>query len=167
MSDIQKLLSAAIMPQAGHDKPRALWNEDERYDGRPKTATIQVLTIRSHELPELVTIPNELRAMQGIVGGTICCFQTGVAGTIGVCHDEGLLLQFPPCRFVPATKSLIFGPIFFAGDGVYMHSLSAPQLENLLEVFGPELTRAQIFEAIRAQEEMAAWIEEENAKLNA
>ncbi len=96
-------------------KPREQWDEDEVYDGRPKTREIDVLVFAPATRPALVTIPNTLSAMQGIVGGTITCFQTGIEGTIGVCHDEGILLGFTPCRYIEKTGALIFGPFFIAG----------------------------------------------------
>ncbi len=142
-------------------KPRSEWDEDERWDGRPKTATIQILVVAPNTAPEVVTIANTLAAMQGIVGGTICTFQTGIEGTIGVCHDEGILLQFPPCRYVPATQALIFGTFFIAGDGVNMHSLTPAQIQAAECLFGPFLTISQIFQAMRAHDEAMEWIEEQ------
>jgi len=63
-------------------EPGVLWaaDEDEVYDGRPKTAEIDILVFAPATRPALVTIPNTLRAMQGIVGGHITCFQTGIEG---------------------------------------------------------------------------------------
>ena len=138
-----------LAPQPGHDLPRSAWDEDERCDRRPQTATIQVLLVRPDERPDLVTIPNELSAMQGLVGGTITTFDTGVPGTIGVANDEALLLRMPPNRFVPATGALIFGPLFLAGDGVNFHSLSAGELRDALAVFASPLTREQVQLALR------------------
>ena len=145
-------------------KPREEWDEDEQFDGRPKTDQIEILVVRPIVQPELLTITNCLGAMRAIVGGTITCFQTGIEGTIGVCHDEGILLGFPPCRFIEATGALIFGTFFLAGDGVNMHSLTLPQIAECLRVFGPRLTGAQIFEALRREDETVRMIDEWNAE---
>lgn len=145
-------------------KPRCEWDEDEIYDGRPKTAEIEILVVQPVAPPELLTIPNSLRAMQRIVGGTITCFQTGIPGTIGVCHDEGILLGFPPCRYVEKTGALIFGTFFLSGDGVNMHSLTLPQIAQCLDVFGPRLTGAQIFAALKREAESIRMIEEWNGR---
>ena len=102
--------------------------------------------------------------MQGVVGGTITCFQTGIEGTIGVCHDEGILLGFTPYRYIEATGALIFGPFFIAGDGVNMHSLTKSQQDEVTRVLGPFLTVDQVFEAMRREDETLRMIEEWNAQ---
>ena len=145
-------------------KPREQWDEDEIYDGRPKTDEIDILVFAPVTRPALVTIPNQLSAMQGIVGGTITCFQTGIEGTIGVCHDEGILLGFTPCRFIKETGALIFGPFFVAGDGVNMHSLTPQQMAETTRVLGPFLTMDQVFEAMRREDETLRMIEEWNQR---
>ena len=145
-------------------KPREQWDEDEQFDGRPKAGQIEILVVRPLVLPELLTIDNRLDAMQAIVGGTITSFQTGIEGTVGICHDEGILLGFPPCRFVEKTGALIFGTFFLAGDGVNMHSLTRPQIAECVRVFGPNLTGAQIFEALRREDETARMIDRWNAE---
>lgn len=143
-------------------KPRDQWNEDEIFDGRPKTDEIEILFFVPGLPPVAITIPNTLRAMQRLIGGTITCFQTGISGTIGVCHDEGLLLGFPPCRFIEKTGALIFGAFFIAGDGVNMHSLTPEQSAETVRVLGPLLTLAQVHEALRREEETLKMIEEWN-----
>ena len=143
-------------------KPREQWDEDEVYDGRPKTAEIEILVFAPATRPALVTIPNTLRAMQGVVGGTITCFQTGIEGTIGVCHDEGILLGFTPCRYIEATGALIFGPFFIAGDGVNMHSLTKEQQDEVTQKLGPLLTMSQVFRAMERERETMRQIEEWN-----
>ena len=145
-------------------KSREQWDEDEQYDGRPKSDQIEILVVRPIVAPELLTITNCLGAMQAIVGGTITCFQTGVEGVIGVCHDEGILLGFPPNRYIEKTGAIIFGTFFLAGDGVNMHSLTLPQIAECLKVFGPKITGAQIFEALRREDETVRMIDEWNAE---
>ncbi len=143
-------------------KPREQWNEDEQHDGRPKTAEIDVLVFAPGMRPALVTMPNSLSAMQAVVGGTITCFQTGIEGTIGVCHDEGILLGFTPCRYIEKTGALIFGPFFIAGDGVNMHSLTPEQIAEVSRVLGPLLTMAQVFRAMERERETMREIEQWN-----
>ena len=163
--DLEQLtarLCARLQPQPGHDRPRSSWNtDDERFDGRPRTSSIQVLLIQPGALPDLVTIPNELDAMQALVKGTITTFDTFVEGTIGVANDEALLCQMPPNRFVPANCALIFGPIFIAGDGINFHSPSVQQLTEALIVFAPPLTHGQVQLALRASDETVDWLERE------
>ena len=151
-----------LTPQPGHDKPRESWDEDDRYDGRPKTDTIQVLFVKPNEAPELVTIKNELSAMQGLIGGTICAFESPIAGTVGLAHDEAVLLQMPPNRYIPTTKALIFGPLFIAGSGVNFHSLSEQELIDSLAAFTPPLTMEQIQKALRAHDEVLDWLDDES-----
>ncbi len=143
-------------------KPREEWDEDEVYDGRPKTSEIEVLVFAPAPRPALVTMPNTLSAMQAIVGGHITCFQTGIEGTIGVCHDEGILLGFTPCRYIAATGALIFGPFFIAGDGVNMHSLTKEQQDEVTRVLGPLLTMSQVFRAMERERETMREIEQWN-----
>lgn len=150
-------------------KPREGWDEDEQHDGRPKTGEIEVLVFAPATAPALITIPNTLSAMQAVVGGYITCFQTGIAGTIGVCHDEGILLGFSPCRYIEATGALIFGPFFVAGGRpmksgqcVNMHGLTAQQVEETTRVLGPLLTMAQVFRVMRREDEMLRQIEQWN-----
>ncbi len=160
---LKRTLTAQLSPQPGHDKPRSSWDADELVDEKPQTDTIQVLLVRSNELPELVTIGNDLEPMQGLIGGVITTFDTGVEGTIGVAHDEAVLLQMPPNRYIPSTGALIFGPLFIAGDGSNLHSLSETQLENALDAFVPPLTAQQVQTALRGSEETVDdpidWIE--------
>ena len=47
--------------------------------------------------------------MQQLIGGYITSFETGLLDTVGIAHDEGLLLQLPPKRLIPATGAVIFG----------------------------------------------------------
>ncbi len=143
-------------------KPREQWDEDEQHDGRPKTSEIEVLVFAPAPRPALVTMPNTLSAMQAIVGGHITCFQTGIEGTIGVCHDEGILLGFTPCRYIEKTGALIFGPFFIAGDGVNMHSLTPEQIAEVSRVLGPLLTMAQVFRAMERERETMREIEQWN-----
>ena len=47
--------------------------------------------------------------MQTLIGGNVTSFETGVFDTVGIAHDEGLLLRLPPNRLIPTTGAVIFG----------------------------------------------------------
>ena len=147
-------------------KPQNEWNEDELADGRARTATITVLVIEPGKAPETREIPNTLSAMQAIVGGTICSFSSGVPGTIGTCHDKGLILGLPPCRYLPHTRQLIFGTLFFCGYGINSHSLRPQEIAALMDIYEPTLRRWQVMDAIAANDEQMAEIAEYNRRFD-
>jgi len=93
------------------------WDEDDIYDGQQKTSEIEVLVFEPNKFPINKIIPNTLKAMQEVVGGTICVFQTGVGKTVGVCNDDGIALQLPLNRYIEHTGALIFGVFFVTRDG--------------------------------------------------
>ncbi len=144
------------------NKPREEWDEDELADGRPNTREIEVLVFAPAKAPELRTIPNTLDGLRALVGGHITMFTTGIEGTIGVCHDEGVLLNFPPCRFIEATGYLIFGTFFVAGNGVNLHSLRPTEIKETTRVLGPPLTLEQVMKALAIQDETDRLIAEWN-----
>ena len=55
------------------------------------------------------TLDNELDAMQTLIGGNVTSFETDVFDTVGIAHDEGLLLRLPPNRLIPVIGAVIFG----------------------------------------------------------
>ena len=99
-----------ISPQSETDTtPRAEWDEDEIFDGRPKAPTIEILVVPPGAAPYAHTLDNSLEAMQALIGGYITSFETGVLDTVGIAHDEGILHHLPPNRLIPAVGAIIFG----------------------------------------------------------
>ncbi len=103
---------------------RSEWDEDEIFDGRPKSATIDVLVVPPGAAPYTHTLDNTLEAMQELIGGNVTSFETGITDTVGIAHDEGLPLRLPPNRLIPATGAVIFGTFFIADSGINLHSLT-------------------------------------------
>lgn len=109
--------------------------EDDEPDEAPKQRSIRVVVFEPGELPQVREMANELRAMQGIVGGLIECFPVGVEGLIGVCNDEFLFQGLPMNRYIPATRSIICGTFFVARDCVpNFCSVSTTDVARLLRV---------------------------------
>ena len=75
-------------------RPRAEWDEDEIFDGRPKPAAIEILVVSPGAAPYPHTLDNTLDAMQELIGGNVTSFDAGIFDTVGIAHDEGLLLRF-------------------------------------------------------------------------
>ncbi len=125
-------------------RPRSEWDEGEIFDGRPRLPTISVLVVPPYGAPYAHELNNTLEAMQTLIGGTLTSFETGIFDTVGIAHDEGLLLQLPPNRQIPATGAVIFGPFFVAGSGVNLHSLSPEQMQDATRVFQRPLTLQQL-----------------------
>ena len=90
-------------------RPRAEWDEDEIFDGRPKPATIGILVVSPGAAPYPHTLDNSLEAMQQLISGNVTSFETDVFDTVGIAHDEGLLLRLPPNRLIPVIGAVIFG----------------------------------------------------------
>lgn len=137
-------------------RPRSEWDEDEIFDGRPKAATISVLVVPPFGAPYSHELDNDLDAMQALIGGTITSFDTGVFDTVGIAHDEGLLLRLPPNRQIPGTSAVIFGPFFVAGSGINLHSLTPEQMEEANRVFEHPITLQQIARLL--QQERAEFV---------
>ena len=143
---------ANISPQpAVETKPRSEWNENEIFDGRPKPATIEILVVPPGAAPYPHTLDNTLDAMQTLIGGTITSFETGVSGTVGIAHDEGLLLRLPPNRHVPAPGAVIFGTCFLTGNGVNLHSLTPEQMAEAAKLFEHPLRLQQLAQLLQRQ----------------
>ncbi len=116
--------------------------EDDEDDEpvQAREGEIHIVVVPPGEAAQVVTMRNELKEMQRIVGGYIEVFPIGIEGAVGVCNDEGRLMGLPWSRFVPATDAPIAGPFFIAGDGSTFRSLSPSQIEEALSLFGsPQL----------------------------
>ena len=141
-----------ILPQPVADvKPRSEWDEDDIFDGRPKAATIQILVVPPGAAPYTHTLDNTLEAMQFLIGGYITSFETGVFDTVGIAHDEGLLLRLPPNRLIPATGAIIFGTFFIAGSGINLHSLTPDQMAEAAKLFEHPLRLQQLAQLLQRQ----------------
>lgn len=138
-------------------RPRSDWDADEIFDGRPKAATISVLVVPPFGAPYAHELDNDLEAMQALIGGTITSFDCGVFDTVGIAHDEGLLLRLPPNRQIPATGAVIFGTFFVAGSGVNLHSLTAEQIAEAARVFERPITLQQLARLL--QQERAEFVD--------
>ena len=137
-----------ISPQPETEtKPRAEWDADEIFDGRPKSSTIQILVVPPGAAPYAHT----LETMQQLIGGYITSFDTGIFDTVGIAHDEGLLLQLPPNRLIPATGAVIFGTFFIAGSGINLHSLTPEQMSEAAELFEHPLRLQQLAQLLQRQ----------------
>ena len=128
-------------------RPRAEWDEDKFFDGRPKPATIQILVVS----PYPHTLDNDLDAMQALIGGNVTSFDAGVFDTVGIAHDEGLLLRLPPNRLIPATGAVIFGTFFIAGSGINLHSLTPEQMAEAAKLFEHPLRLQQLAQLLQRQ----------------
>ncbi len=132
-------------------RPRAEWDEDEIFDGRPKPATIQILVVPPGAAPYPHTLDNNLDAMQTLIGGNVTSFDAGVFDTVGIAHDEGLLLRLPPNRLIPATGAIIFGTFFVAGSGINLHSLTPEQMAEAAKLFEHPLRLQQLAQLLQRQ----------------
>ena len=132
-------------------RPRCEWDEDEIFDGRPKSTTIEILVVSPGAVPYPHTLDNTLDAMQELIGGNVTSFETGVFDTVGIAHDEGLLLQLPPNRLIPATGAIIFGTFFIAGSGVNLHSLIPEQMSEATKLFEHPLRLQQLAQLLQRQ----------------
>ena len=132
-------------------RPRSEWDEDEIFDDRPKAPTIQVLVVPPGAAPYPHTLDNNLDAMQALIGGTVTSFKTGILDTVGIAHDEGLLLRLPPNRLIPATGAIIFGTFFIAGSGVNLHSLTPEQIQEAAKMFEHPLRLQQLAQLLQRQ----------------
>lgn len=100
-------------------------------------ANITILVV-PHDGPMRVeTIPNELAVMQKLVEGYIEVFPVGVAGAVGLCNEEGIMLRLPLSRVVPALGHPVFGSFIVVGDvPPEFGSLSDEQIAQAREVLG-------------------------------
>ena len=132
-------------------RPRTEWDEDEIFDGRPKAATIQILVVPPGTAPYAHMLDNTLEAMQSLIGGYITSFDAGVFDTVGIAHDEGMLLRLPPNRLIAATGAIIFGTFFIAGSGVNLHSLAPEQMSEAAKMFEHPLRLQQLAQLLQRQ----------------
>ncbi len=132
-------------------RPRAEWDEDEIFDGRPKSPTIQILVVPPGAAPYPHTLDNSLEAMQQLIGGNVTSFDIGVFDTVGIAHDEGLLLKLPPNRLIPATGAIIFGTFFIAGSGINLHSLTPEQMAEAAKLLEHPLRLQQLAQLLQRE----------------
>lgn len=132
-------------------RPSSKWDEDEIFDGRPKAATISVLVVPPYLAPYAHELDNTLDAMQALIGGTVTSFETRVFDTVGIAHDEGLLLHLPTNRLIPATGAVIFGTFFIAGSGINLHSLTDEQMAEAARTFERPITLQQLAQLLQRE----------------
>ena len=102
-----------------------------------KENEIKILVV-PHDGPTRVeTIPNTLAELQKQVEGYIEVFPVGVAGAVGICNEEGLLLRLPLSCVVPALGHPVCGTFVVVGDvPPEFGSLSDEQIAQTREVLG-------------------------------
>ena len=95
------------------------------------------ILVAPHDGPTRVeTMPHTLGHLQAIVGGNIETFETGIAGTIGVCNEEHLLLGLPRNRWCSELGRPMWGHFFVAGDAPSSFgSLTDEQIADLRAIF--------------------------------
>ena len=140
-----------ISPQhVAETKSHAQW-DDGIFDSRPKPATIEVLVVPPDAAPYAHTLDNTLEAMQQLIGGNVTSFDAGISDTVGIAHDESLLLRLPPNRHIPATGAIIFGTFFVAGSGINLHSLTPEQMNEDAKMFEHPLRLQQLAQRLQRQ----------------
>lgn len=85
-----------------------------------KEPIIKVLKVEPDKLPEVIEMPNELSAMQGIVGGYIEVAPIA-EGVAIVCNEEGKLNKAKlnrPIYHNGQMVDIIAGTFFIAGDDI-------------------------------------------------
>lgn len=96
-----------------------------------KEAKIKVLVVPPFGAAHVETIENSLAELQAHVGGYIEAFPVGVAGALGLCNEEGLLLRLPLGPIVPALGHPVCGTFLVVGDaGEEFGSLSDAQIDT-------------------------------------
>lgn len=133
--------------KGGNGTPGPSADDDEEDDepAQAREGEIRIVVVPPGEAAQVVTMRNELKEMQAIVGGYIEVFPVGIDGAVGVCNDEGRLMGLPWSRYVLATAAPIAGQFFIAGDGSSFRSLSPRQVEEAMSLFGsPRLALAPI-----------------------
>ena len=105
-----------------------------------KEEPIQVLKVEPGKVPEAVTIPNALAAMQQMVGGYIEVIS--LDDVCLVCNEEGKLMGLPGSRRL--GEDVIAGTFFLAGDtpdGDFC-SLTAEQIDR----WGRHFAQPEVFQ---------------------
>ena len=102
-----------------------------------KEAKITVLVVPPFGAASVETIENTLAELQAHVGGYIEPFPVGVAGALGLCNEEGILMRLPLGPVVPALGHPVCGTFVVVGDaGAEFGSLNADQIASARELFG-------------------------------
>jgi hypothetical protein len=106
----------------------------------PTSNEIQIVIVEPNKAPYKKTIPNDLKEMQGIVGGWIESITIGSTGSGAqiamIVNEEGRLIDLPLNRIV-SRLGMIVGTFFitaynFEGDNV---TLSDPEADRLIRKF--------------------------------
>ena len=96
-----------------------------------KETQITVLVVPPFGAARVETIENTLAELQAHVGGNIEVFPIGVAGAIGICNEEGILMRLPLGPLVPALGHPVCGTFLVVGDaGAEFGSLSNAQIDT-------------------------------------
>lgn len=105
-----------------------------------KEPVIKVLKVEPDKAPELIEMPNELEAMQAIVGGYIEVFPLASDVAI-VCNEEGKMNGMElnrPIYHNGEIVEIIAGTFFIAGDDISIGefvSLTDEQIEKYKQQF--------------------------------
>ena len=101
-----------------------------------KEAKIEVVIVPNDGPLRVETIENTLANLQKQVGGYIEAFPVGVAGALGLCNEEGLLMRLPLGPNVPALGHPVCGTFVVVGDaGEEFGSLNAEQIASARALF--------------------------------
>ena len=116
-----------------------------------KENEITVLKVEPGKVPETVTIPNTLDAMQRVVGGFLEIIQLN--DVCLVCNEEGKLMGLEGNRRV--GNDIIAGTFFLAGDTSTgdLCSLTQEQLDRFQKLFAqPEsFQHGEVEDALRVE----------------
>lgn len=85
-----------------------------------KQPVIKVLKVEPDKFPEVIEMPNELEAMQAIVGGYIEVYPLAEDVAI-VCNEEGKMMSLElnrPIYHNGKMVEIIAGTFFIAGDDI-------------------------------------------------
>ena len=104
--------------------------------------TIDVILVEPGEEAKMITMGDDLEAMQGIVGGLIEEYMPYEDEVALVCNDEGKMIGMPPNRAIKdadgTVMDIIAGPFFVAYAPIESERfLSMPDdlQEKYLEIF--------------------------------
>ena len=92
-------------------------------------ATIDVLLVEPLKRPRMVTIPQELSAMQNLVSGPITATYPWEDEVALVCCDDAIALGYEPNRMISPGR-VIFGTFFIAGLGAEEFISLSPELQE-------------------------------------
>ena len=98
-----------------------------------KETNITILKIEPHKEPEVITIPNTLESLQGLVGGYL--EGLGLSPTVHMLlNEEGKLEGLEPNRRF--NNDILVGTILIVGrDGEELTSLTAEQIQEYTNRF--------------------------------